>query len=411
MTQPNATEIQRFFELLYPDLETGWLVLTHPDPAQPTPSGKPALRSAWFDVARDSLTTIAKAAQALCQHVTVYFGVAIQHPACTPGAWHRGKNATAYLIPGLWFDLDLAYGQHATSTLPTTDAEALDFLGSLPAHPSLIVHSGGGLYGYWLFKEPYLITAETERETIIHLSRQFTYTLVTWGKERGWTLDALGDLARVLRPPGTINHKYGKRVELLHEGAERYNPSEFDWLLDLPTPARTMHTGAAITGQPSLVAIAAHYGTALERKSQTELVGAHPQHGSSTGDNFNVNPEKGLWHCWRHGTGGDALALIAVCEGLVACEQVRSGVLRGDLFKRVVERANTTFQAGITLGSHQQPEANGVPSPLTAYQRRCDARIARYKQQLYADPYFGASERRGKGIPVATIVYEETAHV
>jgi hypothetical protein len=51
------------------------------------------------------------------------------------------------------------------------------------------------------------------------------------------------------------------------------------------------------------------------------------------------------------------------------------------------------------------------PAPArTTYQRRLAARITRYKRQLYADPYFGAAERRGKGIPVATIVYEETAH-
>src|SRR5262249_26538854 len=91
------------------------------------------------------------------------------------------------------------------------------------------------------------------------------------------------------------------------------------------------------------------YGTALERKSQTELAGAHPQHGSSTGDNFNVNAEKGLWHCWRHGTGGDALSLIAVCEGWLDCEQARSGALQGDLFQRVLAMAQETFQAGIAL--------------------------------------------------------------
>ena len=190
------------------------------------------------------------------------------------------------------------------------------------------------------------------RMTLIkHLAERFTYTLVEAGKQRGWTLDALGDLARVLRPPGTINFKYGKLVEVLHESGARYNPRDFDWLLDVLTPARTTHAGTAIAGQPDLVAIAAHYGTAFERKSKTELAGAHPQHGSSTGDNFNVNIEKGLWHCWRHGTGGDALALIAVCEGLVPCEDMRAGALRGDSFKRVVDLANTQFQAGITLGS------------------------------------------------------------
>jgi len=359
----DAADIQRFFEILYPDAEDGYFVLSHPDPAKLTPQGKPALCSDWFDVAHTTWQTIAHAGQRRAQKHNVYFGVALQQPTCTPSQFKRSKNATAYSLPGLWFDLDLAYGQHAASTLPASDAEALDFLASLPAPPSLIVHSGGGLYGYWLFREPYLITSDAERETIIHLSRQFTYTLVTLGKERNWTLDALGDLARVLRPPGTLNYKYGKAVELLHEGAERYNPSEFDWLLKLPPPARTVHAGATITGQPDLVAIAEHYGTSLERKSQTELAGAHPQHGSSTGDNFNVSIERGLWHCWRHGTGGDALALIAVCEGMIPCEDMHPGTLRGETFTRVVALANSTFQAGIALDAAKRRNGHAPPPP------------------------------------------------
>jgi hypothetical protein len=236
-----------------------------------------------------------------------------------------------------------------------------------------MIHSGGGLYGYWLFREPYRITGDAERTAMVHLTRQFTYTLVTWGKERGWTLDALGDLARVLRPPGTINHKYGKRVALLHAGADRYNPSDFDWLLDLPTPARATQGGVTITGQPDLVTIAEYYSTALEHKSKTELAGAHPQHGSSTGDNFNINVTKGLWHCWRHGTGGDALALIAVCEGLVPCEDMRAGALRGDLFQRVVEIATTTFHASMTLDGF--PQGGLVTKP---YRQRVLARLRRW---------------------------------
>jgi phage/plasmid-associated DNA primase len=350
--QPNASEIQRFFAQLYPDVAEGWLVLSRPDPdpTHTTPSGKRWLRSAWLNVTQTSLTRIADIAARLSVQDTVYFGVALQHPDCVPDASHRSTNAGAYVVPGLWFDLDLAYGQHAASTLPTTDTEALDFLRSLPAPPSLIVHSGGGLYPFWLFKEPYIITTPAEYDVIKQLAKQFTHTVVMAGKQRGWTLDALGDLARVLRPPGSINFKYGKLVEVIHEGGVRYNPRDFDWLLELPTRASTLQAGAAIAGLPDLATIAEHYGSRLEHKSHTELAGAHPQHGSSTGDNFNVNLDKGLWHCWRHGTGGDALALIAVCEGLVACEDMRAGVLRGALFQHAVAVANHAFQAGITLG-------------------------------------------------------------
>lgn len=351
MTQPDATQIQRFFELLYPDVDDGYLVLSRPDPTRLTPQGKPMLMSDWFDLSKTTWQKIGQAGQRLAQHHNLYYGVVLQQPTCTPAEFRRSKNSTAHTVPGLWFDLDLAYGQHAASTLPSSDAEALDFLSTLPAQPSVIVHSGGGMYPFWLFKEPFVITTPEDHAAIAELSTRFAHTVTTAGaQQHGWDLDALGDLARILRPPGTINHKYGKSVELIHESNTRYNPSDFDWLLDLPTRSTASHAGTAIAGQPDLVTIAEHYGTVLTPKSQTELAGPHPQHGSSTGDNLNICPSKGLWHCWRHGTGGDALTLIAVCEGLLDCAQAMSGALKGDLFKRVVEIANTVHGAGIQLG-------------------------------------------------------------
>ena len=80
MTQPNATELQRFFELLYPDVEDGWLVLSRPDPdpAHANPkTGKRWLRSEWLDLAQTSLARAAEIAATLSQQDTVYFGVAL----------------------------------------------------------------------------------------------------------------------------------------------------------------------------------------------------------------------------------------------------------------------------------------------------------------------------------------------
>ena len=350
LTAPDHAALQAFFQSCFGAVEDGWLVLSTPHTSHLTKQGKRALVSTWLDLACTPMPTLVQAAARIAAQGTLYYGVVVQRPDCAPAEFKRTRAATAYQVPGLWFDLDLAYGAHAASTLPQTDDAALDFLASLPAPPSLIVHSGGGLYGHWLFHEPFVITSDADRETIAQLSRAFTHTLVQAGTHRGWTLDALGDLARVLRPPGSINTKYDRMVTLLHEGAERYNPADFDWLLPLPERSHTTHSGQVIPGQPDLVAIAEHYGTVLEPKSQTELAGAHPQHGSSTGDNFNVNTAKGLWHCFRHGTGGDALSLIAVCAELLPCEQATAGAVRGDLFRQVVAIANETFQSGIALG-------------------------------------------------------------
>ena len=50
-----------------------------------------------------------------------------------------------------------------------------------------------------------------------------------------------------------------------------------------------------------------------------------------------------------------------------------------------------------------------TPGTGTSYASRLAASVARYQRQLYADPYFGADERRAKGIPVATLIQEGDA--
>ncbi|MGA3297834.1 MAG: bifunctional DNA primase/polymerase, partial [Candidatus Bathyarchaeia archaeon] len=43
------------------------------------------------------------------------------------------------------------------------------------------------------------------------------------------------------------------------------------------------------------------------RRHGNELQGPHPIHGSTTGSNFTVNPDKGVWHCFRCDSGGGPL--------------------------------------------------------------------------------------------------------
>jgi hypothetical protein len=363
-------EIQHFFETLYPGVGDGYLLLSWPSPTRRHKDGKPALDSSWHNLATTGLDRIAARATTLSTDHSVYFGVAIQHPSRQPNPFQRSRNASAYVLPGLYFDLDLASGAHAASTLPTTDTEALTLLHGLPSQPSLIVHTGGGLHAYWLFEAPVWLHTDADRNQMTQLLRSFAATLCQVGKGYGWTLDALRDLARVLRPPGTINHKYGRPVQLIEEQPVRYVVEDFDWLTPLPAPSVSKAAGTGLQDQPSLPHVVASYGGTLTEKSAQEWHGAHPTHGSSTGTNFDVNLSKGLWHCWRHGTGGDALSLLAVCEGLVACEDLQVGALDGTRFSQVLAIAQSRFgwvparparPAFAPLSTHL---ARGLPSTL-----------------------------------------------
>jgi hypothetical protein len=339
----NTSEIQYFFELLYPGVGDGYLILSWPSATRTQKDGRQALDNAWYNLTTTSLQRIAARAQTLSADHSVYFGVAVQHPSRQPNPFQRSQNASAYVLPGLYFDIDLAYGAHAASALPATDTEALAFLAAFPAKPSLILHTGGGLHAYWLFETPASLTTDAERGAMTHLLRQFAHTLCQAGKMHGWDLDALRDLARVLRPAGTTNFKYEKPVTIVAERAVRYAAADFDWLMPLPAPSVHQEPGTGVQDQPDLTRIVEAYGGTLAQKSAQEWHGAHPIHGSSTGVNLDVNLGKGLWHCWRHGTGGDALSLIAVCEGLVACDALQADALSGTIFPRVLEVARTRF--------------------------------------------------------------------
>jgi len=60
-----------------------------------------------------------------------------------------------------------------------------------------------------------------------------------------------------------------------------------------------------------------------------EIRGSHPVHGSTTGQNFTINPRDNSWHCFRCGTGGGPLEWLAVEAEIIACSEVRRGCLQG----------------------------------------------------------------------------------
>jgi len=69
-----------------------------------------------------------------------------------------------------------------------------------------------------------------------------------------------------------------------------------------------------------------------------ELWGSHPTHGSTTGRNFWVNPEKNVWFCFRHWVGGGPISLIALLEGLIKdCPDVKN--LDKEIFREAVKKA------------------------------------------------------------------------
>ncbi|UUX91622.1 bifunctional DNA primase/polymerase [Methanoplanus endosymbiosus] len=61
--------------------------------------------------------------------------------------------------------------------------------------------------------------------------------------------------------------------------------------------------------------------------SSDEIRGAHPAHGSSTGNNLCINIRKNTWYCFRHQTGGGGVEAYAVARGIIDCSEAGAGCL------------------------------------------------------------------------------------
>jgi hypothetical protein len=165
----------------------------------------------------------------------VYVGVCLQRAQLADG---RGRADTVLTMPGVWFDLDIVGPHHKTDKLPRTTDEALDFVVGLPLRPTLVVHSGGGLQLYWLFDMLEVIQDERDRAHATQLSNDVQQFIIDRGREYGWRFDNTADLARILRPAGTMNRKSypPTPVRMLDLSAGRYAPVDLRTIMKRGTP-------------------------------------------------------------------------------------------------------------------------------------------------------------------------------
>lgn len=160
--------------------------------------------SRWFC----DLEQAARYAERRAPEYDVYFGVALAAMPYGESVRLKRGHREAAGIYGMWADLDIAGSTHnELKRYPASEADALRVIEDMGQRPSLIVHSGGGLHVHWLLKEPWIFDTDEEREEARILCWRWKETLKRRAKDRGWDVDSVSDLERVLRVPGTLNHK------------------------------------------------------------------------------------------------------------------------------------------------------------------------------------------------------------
>lgn len=219
--QESADEIETIqaslLRLLWPSDEDGWLSM-----CVANKSAGIGFRTDGFFPITNIDELLSAADDRAGQGFDVWFSVGALGGKPISG---RGPQAMVRWVPALWADID---GDKVA------DLDVVpDVLGRLPLPPQALVHSGNGYHAYWLLDEPFEVTSGESRAEIHVLNlrlRQWLCDLLEAD------LDNAQDLARVLRLPGTFNHKGDqplpvRLVWVPGEGSRRYSVDELDRLL------------------------------------------------------------------------------------------------------------------------------------------------------------------------------------
>lgn len=171
----------------------------------------PERRSHWFPAGE---------APALPERGTNwYFGV---HPcsAIPPCNAHGEVKAPQFVRAQKRYiaALNCLYAEFDAKTYGSKEAIREHLEGLPVAAPSVLVDSGGGLHAYWLLKEPFVLDSADRLEAGRIIQQLWVGTV---GGD-----PAVHDLTRVLRVPGTLNHKYDppRPVEFLACDLDRVFP-------------------------------------------------------------------------------------------------------------------------------------------------------------------------------------------
>lgn len=192
-------------------------------------------RSCWFEVGNEG--DIADATATIASQVgraDCYYGLATRRQMLDRN--RRGGDVDCLHQLALVGDLDVAGPGHRTDGLLFPDVDtALDVVRRLPLPPTFVVHSAGGIQAGWCFAEP----ENAQDPFIAGLRRRLIETLKRLAGDHAAAVDDTQDAARVMRLPGTLNLKEGLSREtslLERDWQRRYNPSEFDEVLDELVP-------------------------------------------------------------------------------------------------------------------------------------------------------------------------------
>jgi putative DNA primase/helicase len=216
-------------------------------------------RTVWLSVARLEDAARIRTTEDLYFTVALHdLKLALKLAAETVPARVRGSIESAIALPGLYGDFDVRGPAHKRQDLPPTFEEARALIARFPLRPTAILRTGYGFQAWWLLKRLWVFSGPEDRERAQRLLGRFHATLEGYAAEKGWSLDNVSDLARVLRLPETFNNKLGERIPVEFEEwcpENRYELSELEAVLveetaQPPEPPVRVDTARVLAGVP-----------------------------------------------------------------------------------------------------------------------------------------------------------------
>jgi len=226
MTGPDPEVMAEFLEQLVGIVDAGALQLSYLAGSQ--------MRTEWFQPG--DVASMVAAAATHDDAVGIYVPVATRRERLPSG--RGGVDDCAELL-ALVADLDVEGAGHVSIVgrppHPPTMTHAIEMLDGFPLPPTVVVDTGGGLQCWWFLDEP------TPVDEALEVAQRWAVTWPEIGRRHGWHVDNVGDVARVMRLPGTVNRKTSmptpKPVVIVSaDWSRRYSLSELDEATIEPTP-------------------------------------------------------------------------------------------------------------------------------------------------------------------------------
>jgi hypothetical protein len=151
------------------------------------------------------------------------------------------------------------YGEFDAKTYGSKQAIAQHIAGATWPAPSVLIDSGGGMHGYWLLREPWMLGSDEARQAAELVQRLWVQNVI--GAD-----PSVHDLTRILRVPGTLNFKYDppRPVQMLRCDLEQ----------TYTLPALTAHLPAVHEAEPKFKNDPPKRSRSIERFNQDNDIGA-----------------------------------------------------------------------------------------------------------------------------------------